>query len=335
MKLTLCAPCLFGLEGPLGNELRHMGLRDVMPDNGRVRCTGADADIAGTKTELNVSFGGVASLEELQNLLIFPVSGDQPAVTLSELLNDKGIERVEVPTVVKKLNGNLTLEISAEIYGVDSGTVEKKIKDIANEVLANPEYEGYEMESSGVTKYLGEAFSGLVVALVISLFLVFAIMASQFESLKKPFIIMFSIPFSFTGGFLALAITGTTLNVVSFIGVIMLIGVIVNNAIVMIDKIEELRKGGMDHYEAVLAGTESRLRPILMTTLTTVLALVPLALGIGKGSELLQPMGIVVIGGMLLGTLVTLVLIPTVYTLIAKVKIKREEKKNPEKEKED
>ncbi len=296
---------------------------------------GADADIAGTKTELNVSFGGVASLEELQNLLIFPVSGDQPAVTLSELLNDKGIERVEVPTVVKKLNGNLTLEISAEIYGVDSGTVEKKIKDIANEVLANPEYEGYEMESSGVTKYLGEAFSGLVVALVISLFLVFAIMASQFESLKKPFIIMFSIPFSFTGGFLALAITGTTLNVVSFIGVIMLIGVIVNNAIVMIDKIEELRKGGMDHYEAVLAGTESRLRPILMTTLTTVLALVPLALGIGKGSELLQPMGIVVIGGMLLGTLVTLVLIPTVYTLIAKVKIKREEKKNPEKEKED
>lgn len=296
---------------------------------------GADADIAGTKTELNVSFGGVASLEELENLLIFPASGDQPAVTLSELLNDKGIERVEVPTVVKKLNGNLTLEISAEIYGVDSGTVEKKIKDIANEVLANPEYEGYEMESSGVTKYLGEAFSGLVVALVISLFLVFAIMASQFESLKKPFIIMFSIPFSFTGGFLALAITGTTLNVVSFIGVIMLIGVIVNNAIVMIDKIEELRKGGMDHYEAVLAGTESRLRPILMTTLTTVLALVPLALGIGKGSELLQPMGIVVIGGMLLGTLVTLVLIPTVYTLIAKVKIKREEKKNLEKEKED
>lgn len=296
---------------------------------------GADADIAGTKTELNVSFGGVASLEELENLLIFPAAGDQPAVTLSELLNDKGIERVEVPTVVKKLNGNLTLEISAEIYGVDSGTVEKKIKDIANEVLANPEYEGYEMESSGVTKYLGEAFSGLVVALVISLFLVFAIMASQFESLKKPFIIMFSIPFSFTGGFLALAITGTTLNVVSFIGVIMLIGVIVNNAIVMIDKIEELRKGGMDHYEAVLAGTESRLRPILMTTLTTVLALVPLALGIGKGSELLQPMGIVVIGGMLLGTLVTLVLIPTVYTLIAKVKIKREEKKNPEKEKED
>ena len=296
---------------------------------------GADADIAGTKTELNVSFGGVASLEELENLLIFPASGDKPAVMLSELLNDKGIERVEVPTVVKKLNGNLTLEISAEIYGVDSGTVEKKIKDIANEVLANPEYEGYEMESSGVTKYLGEAFSGLVVALVISLFLVFAIMASQFESLKKPFIIMFSIPFSFTGGFLALAITGTTLNVVSFIGVIMLIGVIVNNAIVMIDKIEELRKGGMDHYEAVLAGTESRLRPILMTTLTTVLALVPLALGIGKGSELLQPMGIVVIGGMLLGTLVTLVLIPTVYTLIAKVKIKREEKKNPEKEKED
>ena len=243
-----------------------------------------------------------------------------------------------MPTVIKKLNGSLTLEISAEIYGVDSGTVEKQIKDIAQEILASPGYEGYGMESSGVTKYLGEAFSGLVVALVIALFLVFAIMAAQFESLKKPFVIMFSIPFAFTGGFLALAITRTTLNVVSFIGVIMLVGVIVNNAIVMIDKIEELKREGTDPYAAVLAGARSRLRPILMTTLTTVLALIPLALGIGKGSELLQPMGIVVIGGLTLGTLVTLVLIPAIYTLIARVRTRggrnehREEDHTEEKE---
>ena len=291
---------------------------------------GADARIGGQKTELSVSLGGLTSEEEIKNLLIFPQTGTGeqtvPAVRLVDLLGERGIERAEVPTVIKKQNGNLTLEISADIYGVDSGSVEKEIKRIATEVLSSPDYEGYVMASSGVTKYLGEAFSGLVIALLISLFLVFAIMASQFESLKKPFVIMFSIPFAFTGGFLALAITRTTLNVVSFVGVIMLIGVIINNAIVMIDKIEELKNQGMDPEEAVLAGATARLRPILMTTLTTVLALVPLALGIGKGSELLQPMGIVVIGGMLLGTLVTLVLIPTVYTLIARVKIKRGKK---------
>jgi HAE1 family hydrophobic/amphiphilic exporter-1 len=140
-------------------------------------------------------------------------------------------------------------------------------------------------------------------------------MAIQFSSFVKPLIIMAAIPFSFTGGFLALVITGTSLNVVSFIGLIMLMGVIVNNAIVMLEKIAQLHAEGMPHYTAVQEACYERLRPILMTTLTTILALLPMAIGIGKGSELMQPLGIVVMGGLLIGTLVTLALIPAVYCI--------------------
>ena len=148
-------------------------------------------------------------------------------------------------------------------------------------------------------------------------------MAVQFGSALKPLIIMASIPFSFTGGFIALVITGTSLNVVSFVGLIMLMGVVVNNAIVMLEKIKQLHAEGMPHYNAVIEACGTRLRPILMTTLTTILALIPLAIGLGQGSELMQPLGIVVIGGLLIGTLVTLVLVPAVYCAVHRLSAKR------------
>ena len=177
------------------------------------------------------------------------------------------------------------------------------------------------VKESGVQAYLNDAFKGLAVALVISIFLLYAVMACQFESLSKPLIIMASIPLTFTGAFLALTITNVTLNIVSFIGVIMLMGVIVNNAIIMLDEIKRLKdEDGLSHYDAVVKGCTNRLRPILMTTLTTVLALIPLSLGLGRGGELMQPMGIVVIGGLLIGTIVTLVLIPSIYCGVKKIK---------------
>jgi HAE1 family hydrophobic/amphiphilic exporter-1 len=189
------------------------------------------------------------------------------------------------------------------------------MQQVAKDVLAKEEYSGYSFVSSGISSYLTDAFEGLAVALVVSFFLLYAVMAIQFSSFIKPIIVMASIPFSFTGGFLALVITGTSLNVVSFIGLIMLMGVIVNNAIVMLEKIGQLHADGMEHYQAVQTACSERLRPILMTTLTTILALVPMAIGVGKGSELMQPLGIVVMGGLLIGTLVTLVLVPCVYCL--------------------
>ena len=205
---------------------------------------------------------------------------------------------------------------------VDTGAAGKKLLAVAQSVLSRAENAGYSFRQSGISTYLNDAFGGLAVALVISFFLLYAVMAVQFGSALKPLIIMASIPFSFTGGFLALVITRTSLNVVSFIGLIMLMGVVVNNAIVMLEKIKQLHDAGMPHFEAVQEACKVRLRPILMTTLTTILALIPLAIGMGQGAELMQPLGIVVIGGLLVGTLVTLVLVPTVYCAVHRLSAK-------------
>lgn len=280
----------------------------------RVGLSGVDAatlKTEGGKIGVSVSFkeGTVTSLDDL---LDFKVNG---SVRLGDVA---ATVQSTSPSVIHKENGKYILTVTAETYGIDTGTASRTFARVTKDVLKD--YDGYTYNEAGVQSYLSDAFSGLVVALVISVFLLFAVMAAQFESAVKPLIVMASIPFSFTGGLLALVITRTTLNVVSFIGLIMLMGVIVNNAIVMLDKIAALIEEGMKPFDAVVEGAKSRLRPIFMTTLTTVLALFPLSLGLGSGGELMQPMGIVVIGGLLLGTLVTLVLIPAVYCAACRIK---------------
>ncbi len=224
------------------------------------------------------------------------------------------VVKEETAACIRRTNGQQMISVSASKNSTDTGTASTEMQNIAKKVLKD--YDGYSFEVSGIASYLTDAFSGLIVALVISLFLLYAVMAIQFASAIKPLIIMASIPFSFTGGFIFLVITGSTLNVVSFIGLIMLMGVVVNNAIVMLEKIKQLHESGMQHYYAVQEACKTRLRPILMTTLTTILALIPIAIGIGQGSELMKPLGIVVIGGLLIGTLVTLILIPTIYSAV-------------------
>lgn len=229
------------------------------------------------------------------------------------------INQTEEKVLILKDDGKLSLQLNISTYGIDTGTASREIKKVTKQVLSN--YPDVMVKESGVQAYLNDAFKGLAVALVISIFLLYAVMACQFESLSKPLIIMASIPLTFTGAFLALTITNVTLNIVSFIGVIMLMGVIVNNAIIMLGEIKRLKdEDGLSHYNAVVKGCTNRLRPILMTTLTTVLALIPLSLGLGRGGELMQPMGIVVIGGLLIGTIVTLVLIPSIYCGVKKIK---------------
>lgn len=215
---------------------------------------------------------------------------------------------------IVRTNGNKMITVSGVLPDTDTGTATDRMQAIAKEVLKD--YKDYSFSSSGISSYLTDAFEGLAVALIVSFFLLYTVMAVQFGSFIKPLIIMASIPFSFTGGFVALTITRTSLNVVSFIGLIMLMGIIVNNAIVMLEKIKQLKNEGLPHFDAVREACRERLRPILMTTLTTILALLPLAIGIGQGSELMSPLGIVVIGGLLLGTLVTLVLVPAVYCAV-------------------
>ena len=172
-----------------------------------------------------------------------------------------------------------------------------------------------------------ETFGDLTTLMLLIIMLVFIVMAAQFESLVDPFVIMFSVPFAFSGVFLGLLITQVPLDTMSFIGLIMLIGIVVKNGIVLIDYIRLCRERGMGVAKAVTTSGKSRLRPVLMTTATTVLGMVPMALGIGEGSEMWQSMGISVAWGLSISTLVTLVLIPTLYAALEARRIVRERKK--------
>jgi HAE1 family hydrophobic/amphiphilic exporter-1 len=163
-----------------------------------------------------------------------------------------------------------------------------------------------------------DAFMDIALLMVISLILVYLIMASQFESLKMPFIIMFSIPFAFSGVAVALFLSHTALNVISGIGAVMLIGIVVKNAIVLVDFINLMRERGYELYEAIAISGRSRLRPVIMTSATTILGMLPLAMSTGSGSELWSPMGVAVIGGLVFSTMVTLVLVPVVYAIFSK-----------------
>ena len=282
--------------------------------------TACTVTIEGETYNLNVRFGdgAISDKNDLENFVV-GLSG--APVKLKDILKGGAVLEEETEACISRSNGNKMITVSAVLPDTDTGTATDRMKEVAGSVLK--EYEGYSFSSSGISSYLTDAFRGLAVALVISFFLLYAVMAVQFSSFVKPLIIMASIPFSFTGGFIALTITRTSLNVVSFIGLIMLMGIIVNNAIVMLEKIKQLKEEGMTHLDAVKEACSVRLRPILMTTLTTVLALIPLAIGIGKGSELMSPLGIVVIGGLLIGTLVTLVLVPAVYCAVHRLSEKQ------------
>jgi HAE1 family hydrophobic/amphiphilic exporter-1 len=169
---------------------------------------------------------------------------------------------------------------------------------------------------SGQSEEMQASFTSMQFALALAVFLVYLVMASQFESLIHPFVILFTIPLALVGAVLALFVTGTTINIVAFIGVIMLAGIVVNNAIVLVDLINQLRAKGMARDEAIMEAGAARLRPILMTSLTTALGLLPMALGFGEGAEVRTPMAITVIGGLLVSTLLTLLVIPVVYSLL-------------------
>ncbi len=163
--------------------------------------------------------------------------------------------------------------------------------------------------------------------LILGIGLVYMVMAAQFESLLDPFIIMFAIPFTFIGVIWGFVLTGTTLSINTFLGIIMLMGIVVNNAIVLISYIIMLRARGFSMYEAVTTSGSSRLRPILMTTITTIAGLLPLALSRGEGSEVWQPLGITMIGGLTVSTLVTLLFVPTLYAVFHRKSAQAQEKK--------
>ena len=259
------------------------------------------------------------SIEDIENIMIYNTQGQ--AIRLKDLGNV--VERFTPPTIERK-NRQRIITVSSTVSGT---TLDKAVKDI-NAQLAQIDIPSEVTTTiAGSFKDQQESFSDLGALLLIIILLVFVVMASQFESVTYPFIIMFSVPFGISGVVLALWLTGSTFNVMTFVGVIMLVGIVVKNGIVMVDYINLNRERGMGIIRSVVAGGKSRLRPVLMTSLTAILGMLPLAISRGQGSEMWKPMAVTVIGGLTVSTMLTLVVVPTLYTLFAASGVKRQHKK--------
>ena len=236
---------------------------------------------------------------------------DGVPITLGSLA---AMEIVTGPSEIHRLSSKRVAIVSANLSGRDLGSVAEDIRGRLAD-LSLPA--GVVVEMGGQNDEMDSSFRSLRYAILLAIFLVYLVMAAQFESFVYPLIIMFTVPLAMSGAIYALYLRGMSISVIAVIGAIMLAGIVVNNGIVLVDRINQLRQAGLPMGEAVLrAGTE-RLRPILMTTATTVLGLLPMALGLGEGAELRAPLAVTVIGGLLLATLLTLVVVPVIYTLLS------------------
>jgi HAE1 family hydrophobic/amphiphilic exporter-1 len=250
------------------------------------------------------------SITELENLGVVIPTGQ--VIRLGEIATVK--EYWSPPNIERKRKERV-VTVSVTPYKRALNLI---VDDIQKELDSIALPSGVMVEVSGAFEDMTESFMDIGLLMVVSLILVYLVMASQFESLKMPVIIMISIPFAFSGVAIALFLTGTNLSLIAAIGAIMLIGIVVKNAIVLVDFINLTRDRGVELYQAVLISGRSRLRPVLMTSMTTILAMLPLAINPGEGSELWQPMGIAVIGGLVFSTIVTMVIVPVGYVLIAR-----------------
>lgn len=247
------------------------------------------------------------NIADLKNVFITNPMGKQ--IRLSSVAK---VKESFGPIKIERKNQQRIVKVTASPSGRSLGSAVKETRENLKKIKIP---EGFFLEFGGETEEQEKAFKLLGIALLLGIFLVYMVMASQFESLRDPFIILFSIPFAMIGVIWALLLTRQIFSVDTFIGVIMLVGIVVNNGIVLISYINILRARGLSVKEAVTQGGQSRLRPVLMTAATTILAMLPLALSTGEGSESWRPFGIAIIGGLLISTLITLVFVPTLYSV--------------------
>jgi HAE1 family hydrophobic/amphiphilic exporter-1 len=247
------------------------------------------------------------SLEEILDLTLTTASGETAA-----LRNVVATEAGRGPVLIDRKDQQRRATVRANYAGRDLGSIAAEVQALLDRI---PRPVGYDLTVAGNYEEQRKAFRELVVSLVLSLVLVYMVLACQYESLRDPLVVMFSVPVAAVGVLATLYVTGTTLNVQSFIGCIMLGGIVVNNAILLVDQAGRLVREGMPTHDALAEAGRRRLRPILMTTLTTILGLLPLALGIGEGSDAQAPLARAVVGGLTGSTLITLLLIPVVYSL--------------------
>jgi HAE1 family hydrophobic/amphiphilic exporter-1 len=280
---------------------------------------------AGDEIDVRVRLKGGqdASVQDLENLTVSsPAAGAVPIRQVATL------EEAEGPNSINRNDQSRVVNVTANLSGRDLGSV---MEDIRAKLAGIDLPQGYSIEYGGQYEEMMDAFGNLGLALLLAVALVYLVMVAQFESLIYPFIIMFSVPVTIIGVTLSLLLSGRPFSVPAFIGVILLAGIVVRNAIVLVDYINVLRRRGMERDEAILKAGPTRLRPILMTALTAILAMFPMALGIGAGAEGQAPLATVVVGGLAFSTVITLVLVPVIYTIMDDIpkwwKNRREKKK--------
>ena len=258
-----------------------------------------------------------ASIEEVRNLIVNPGSDfPVPLSAVADVKLDVG------PAEVRRVGQERVAVVSANLAQGDLGSAVAALQGVVDRVDLPV---GTTAFLSGQSEEMTASFQSLQFVLLLAIFLVYLVMASQFESLVHPFVILLTIPLALIGAVWALWLTGTTVNVVAYIGLIMLAGIVVNQSIVLIDAVNQARERGLDKHAAIVEAGRLRLRPILITKLTTILGLLPMALGIGEGAEVRAPMAITVIGGVLLTTFLTLLVIPVVYAVMDRKEYARSE----------
>jgi HAE1 family hydrophobic/amphiphilic exporter-1 len=251
-----------------------------------------------------------ASIEEIRNLIVNP--GSERPVPLSAVAE---VTLSVGPAEIRRIGQERVAVVSASYTGTDLGTAVQDLQGMLVHIDLPPGVSSY---LAGQSEEMQDSLRSLTFTLALAVLLVYLVMASQFESLVQPFVILFTIPMGLIGVVWAMFLTNTTISVVAMIGIIMLTGIVVNNAIVLIDAVNRARQRGLDKHAAIHYAARARLRPIVITTVSTILGLVPMALGFGDGSEVRTPMAITVIGGMTVSTLLTLVVIPVVYSLLVR-----------------
>ena len=260
------------------------------------------------------------SIEDLENILIYNPQGK--GIRLREL--GKVVERMTPPTIERKDRERI---VTVSGYVAKGSALSELVGATRAELKDMTIPSDISLVIGGAYEDQQETFADLGMLMALIVILIFIVMASQFESLVDPFVIMFSIPFAFTGVFIGLAVTGTPLGVMALIGVLMLMGIVVKNGIVLIDYTILCRERGQSIINAAVTAGKSRLRPVIMTSLTTVLGMIPMATGTGEGSEMWRPMGMTVAWGLSISTLITLIIVPVVYTVFAANGVKRRRKK--------
>lgn len=284
--------------------------------------TATTLELNGNSTDviIETAEGSRIQLEDLKDY-VFEVTSQQGDTTSFRLGDVAEIEETTSLNAIQRLNQRRYLTVSASI---EEGRNVTLVTRAAEQAMSMADLgEGVSYAFSGENEAIMEAINQLVLMLLLGVLLVYLVMVAQFQSLKSPFIVMFTIPLAFTGGFLALLICGMEISVVSLIGFIMLTGIIVNNGIVLVDYINQLRQGGMERREAIVEAGVTRIRPILMTSITTILGLIDMALSRSAGTSLMQPVAVVCIGGLAYATLMTLFVVPCIYDMLNKKELRK------------